>query len=41
MSYQKPEILEFEMPLEIKTMASEITSCDGGHCVRKMYDGDH
>ena len=41
MSYVKPEVNEFEMPLETKSMASEITSCDGGHCVRKMYSGDH
>lgn len=41
MSYKAPVINQIEMPLEIKTMASEITSCDGGHCVRKMYDGDH
>lgn len=29
------------MDLEVKTMASQITSCDGGRCVRKMYEGDH
>lgn len=41
MSYEKPEVKEFEMPLEIKTMASEIASYDGGHCVRTRYEGDH
>ena len=41
MSYQKPEVKEFEMPLEVKTLASQITSCDGGHCVRKWYEGDY
>ena len=40
MNYKKPEIKEFEVLLEVKTMASEITSCDGGHRVRKMYSGD-
>lgn len=41
MSYKRPEIKEFEMPLEVKTMASEITSCAGGHCVRARYENDY
>lgn len=41
MSYKKPVVEEFEMPLEVKTMASEITSCAGGHCVRARYEGDY
>lgn len=41
MSYSKPTVKEYEMKLEIKTMASEITSCAGGHCVRTRYEHDH
>lgn len=41
MSYCKPEVISFELPLEIKTMASETTSCVGGHCVRAKYGEDH
>jgi len=41
MKYSKPEVVSFEMPLEIKTMASEKTSCVGGHCVRARYGEDY
>ena len=41
MSYKKPKIKEFKMPLEVKTMASETTSCVGGHCVRARYGEDY
>lgn len=41
MIYKRPEVVAYEMDLEIKTMASEITSCNGGHCVRAKYEGDH
>ena len=41
MSYQKPEVHELEMLLEVKTLASERTSCVGGHCVRARYGEDY
>ena len=41
MSYKKPEVNSYEMDLEVKTMASEINSCNGGHCVRVRYEGDY
>lgn len=41
MIYSKPIVNAYEMELEIKTMASEKTSCVGGHCVRARYGEDH
>ena len=40
MVYHKPKIKEFEVPLEVKTISSETTSCIGGHCVRARYGED-
>ena len=41
MNYFKPVVNSYEMNLEIKTLASEKTSCIGGHCVRARYGEDH
>lgn len=41
MKYSKPVLSTYEMPLEVKTMASNVTSCNGGHCVRVRYEGDY
>lgn len=41
MIYLKPIVNEYEIELEIKTMASEKTSCIGGHCARAKYGNDH
>lgn len=40
MSYKTPVINQVEMPLEIKKLASQVTSCVGGHCVRTRYGED-
>lgn len=41
MNYIQPVINWYEMPLELKEMASERTSCIGGHCVRARYENDY
>lgn len=41
MKYEKPEIKKMVVNVSTNTNASELSSCDGGHCVRAMYSGDH
>ncbi len=40
MEYKKPEIVKVEVELKTNTAASDRSSCDGGHCVRKTYSED-
>ena len=41
MNYEKPEVKKIIADVKVNTNASELSSCDGGHCVRAIYDGDH
>lgn len=41
MKYQKPQIKKMVCHVKINNNASELSSCDGGHCVRARYSGDH
>ena len=41
MSYEKPEVKKVQISVSVNMQASDRSSCDGGHCVRKMYEGDH
>ena len=41
MKYSKPEIRKVEVTVKVNAEASELSSCDGGHCVRARYGGDH
>lgn len=41
MDYIKHLLNVYELTLEVKTRASEKTSCVGGHCVRARYENDY
>lgn len=41
MKYERPEITKIIVEVSVNTNASELSSCDGGHCVRARYGGDH
>lgn len=41
MKYQKPQIKKMTCQVKVNQNASELSSCDGGHCVRARYSGDH
>lgn len=41
MSYCAPELKQIMVTVTINTNASEIGSCEGGHCVRTRYGQDH
>ena len=41
MKYEKPEMKKIEVSITVNSSASELSSCDGGHCVRQRYSGDH
>ena len=41
MKYEKPEVTLIVVEVSVYTNASELSSCDGGHCVKAMYSGDH
>jgi hypothetical protein len=41
MSYKKPEIRKIEVVVKVNTMASDRSSCEGGHCVKARYGQDN
>lgn len=41
MHYEKPEVKKIIADVKVNTNASELSSCDGVHCVRAMYSGDY
>ena len=41
MKYEKPEVKKIVIEVKVNTNASELSSCDGGHCVKARYSGDH
>lgn len=40
MKYEKPEIKELVVSVKVNTNACQLSSCDGGHCVKSRYAGD-
>jgi len=40
MKYEKPEVKEIVVSVQVNTNASELSSCEGGHCVKQRYAGD-
>ncbi len=41
MKYESPEIREIVVSVQVNANASELSSCDGGHCVKARYSGDN
>ena len=41
MKYERPELTKIEVEVKVNTNSSELSSCDGGHCVKAMYSADH
>ncbi len=41
MTYTKPEVKQVEVKVAVNKVASDRSSCDGGHCVKSMYGQDH
>lgn len=41
MKYEKPEVKKVEVVVKVNPMASDRSSCEGGHCVKARYSQDH
>lgn len=41
MKYEMPIVKKIVVDVKVNTNAAELSSCDGGHCVKAMYSGDH
>lgn len=40
MKYEKPKMREVKIDVKANTNASNLSSCDGGHCVKAKYSAD-